>query len=246
MSMLAMLGMFGAGAISSASQAHINEQNIKHQLSTNAWSQELADSAHQREVMDLYKAGLNPILSASGSGAQVPSLGVPNLQNPGQGIADGINSASNLMSSQYRAQVANLKANTEKVNAESSAVHVHNDLVQQQSENEKIRRDILENERGVSLPTSANKFMQEWAINEALTGIRASQVKAAVDWDNPEAVKAYTDLVQSYRNKIELQRYLNSRERQMMTDGISTAKDLNSLRGLKKDVTIKHTKGKRK
>ena len=34
----------------------------------------LSGSAHQREVRDLRRAGLNPILSAGGSGAQLPQV----------------------------------------------------------------------------------------------------------------------------------------------------------------------------
>lgn len=141
MSMMAMLGMLGAGALSSASQMHINEQNIKHQLSTNAWSQGLADSAHQREMLDLYRAGLNPILSASGSGASVPSLGSPNLQNPGQGLADGISNASNLLSNQYRAQVDNLKANTQQVNTVNSALKADREVADVERETDKLLAD---------------------------------------------------------------------------------------------------------
>jgi len=40
-------------------------------LVQNIWSARRADSAHQREVRDLQRAGLNPILSARGSGAEV-------------------------------------------------------------------------------------------------------------------------------------------------------------------------------
>lgn len=40
-------------------------------LAQNIWSARRADSAHQREVRDLRRAGLNPYLSARGSGADV-------------------------------------------------------------------------------------------------------------------------------------------------------------------------------
>ncbi len=234
MSVLAMLGMLGAGAISSGAQLYANQQNIKNQVSTNAWSQGLADSAHQREVLDLLKAGLNPVLSASGSGASVPALGAASVVNAGQGIADGISSASNLMSSQYKANVENIRANTDKVNADTSAVRVHSDLVSQQRQNERIRQDILEQERGAGLYDAMNKRLESAAMSEALTGKIPEDVDSIIDWEDHKAVKAYKDLVQKYRNKVELDRYLNSVERQMAIDSVNSANSVKGLRSSKK------------
>lgn len=141
MSMLAMLGMLGAGALSSGAALYTNKQNLEQQLKVNTWSQQLADSAHQREVLDLYKAGLNPILSASGSGASVPSLGAASLNNPGQGLADGISSASNLISNQYRANVANIKANTEQVNTVNSALKADREVADIERDSDRLLAD---------------------------------------------------------------------------------------------------------
>lgn len=54
-----------------------NWENAKAQEKQNEWIRNMADSAHQREVRDLRAAGLNPILSAGGSGAPSPQGAQP-------------------------------------------------------------------------------------------------------------------------------------------------------------------------
>lgn len=136
MSALAMMGMLGAGAISSAGSVYNNDRLIQAQMQANSESINLANTAHQREILDLMAAGLNPVLSASGAGASVPSLGVANTQNPGQGLADGISGASNLISSQYRESVKSLRASNEaaqiandvnSANKEAAMIRAKND-----------------------------------------------------------------------------------------------------------------------
>lgn len=78
---LGLLGLLGAAGIASAGALYTNRQQRKYQEATNDTAVELANTAHQREVEDLRAAGLNPILSATGSGAPTPSLGTANLDN---------------------------------------------------------------------------------------------------------------------------------------------------------------------
>lgn len=83
-----MWGALGAAAITSAGALYANQRNIQNQNKMFAEQINLANSAHQREVSDLRLAGLNPILSAQGSGADTPSASLANQENPFSSFAD--------------------------------------------------------------------------------------------------------------------------------------------------------------
>ena len=110
-----------SGASSLIGGSMTNDTNREIAEANNATSIELANTAHQREVSDLKAAGLNPILSAHGSGAAVPNLNSATMMNVmGEAAKQGITNFSALQSARQTEPFIELtKAQTDVARTQS-------------------------------------------------------------------------------------------------------------------------------
>lgn len=106
-----MLGSIGGSIWTSGQQKHEAEKQRD-------WLYYMSKTAHQREVKDLRKAGLNPILSAGGSGASVGAAAQAQIPNLGEAVTRGLSSATAYKAAAAQVRQLEAQARTAGVDAE--------------------------------------------------------------------------------------------------------------------------------
>lgn len=117
----ALLGGIGAIAgpiLNAFGQENTNDANRDIASANLEFQRDMSNTAYQRAVNDMHRAGLNPMLAYSRGGASTPTGAQAEMQNPRWGdAATGVQQAQLL-----REQVENVKADTRKKDAEAALV----------------------------------------------------------------------------------------------------------------------------
>lgn len=145
MALGAIIGAVAGPVLGAVGQAVANKESKASVREQMDFQREMSNTAHQREVADLRKAGLNPVLSAYSGGASTPSGASYTAGNTLASMPAAINSI--MTASQLDEQTENIRASTDMHRAAAEQALSQADLNLSTVEKQKAEVALLRMEK---------------------------------------------------------------------------------------------------
>lgn len=162
---LSAIGSVAGGLMNSSAQNSANEANLQIARENNAFQERMSNSAYQRSMADMQKAGLNPMLAFSQGGASTPSGNTATMQStrPGDAVSGAASSAVEGAKSGTQAALNDaVKDLTDEQNK-----HVQNSAAKVGYEGETARTEMVIARHSKDARAEAAKAEAEAKIKEA-------------------------------------------------------------------------------
>jgi len=179
------------GAVTSAFGAsNTNKVNRRENQKNRDFQERLSNTAHQREMADLKRSGLNPLLTGKYGGASTPAGGVPQQSNPLEAMSKAGSDIGGIITNRplLQAQIANTNSQTLVNSAQASKINAEKELIEQNK-----------TQSGEIHPLNLSKLTSEIELTGNTSALRAKEIIRA----NAEIRKLNLEL-----EKLEVQRRL--------------------------------------
>lgn len=151
-----------------------NKSSAREAQKSRDQSVEIAKNAHQWEVKDLKKAGLNPILSAN-SGASVSSLPTAHMSNPFDGVGDTINSSRKIDEVDKRSLEIQEAAQRSQANLNEATAGAQDAAATRQA----AETNLANEQAALARMTSVNKILERDTISAQAAAVQAQAARDA-------------------------------------------------------------------
>lgn len=144
------------------------------------FQERMSSTAHQREVGDLQRAGLNPMLSRMGSGASSPSGDRAQIEDLGRGVASALQVQQvKAQIDLTKAQAARETAQTQEINRASQEANSGSQWRLQSLRNASDLGDLSVEERRQLVPVALERARAE--ISQISNSAEAARARAVLD-----------------------------------------------------------------